>query len=291
MSNNQRQLKSKSNSSHSEIIPSSKTNSIKKKSSSKSLSSHKKSTSSPKSLESLDSLSLSSGRSHTTSSSKEAEEKATESINEVFTGHSKVGFFFQNIPQEQRAKIKLDQEALYSVTDSISADKMTLIIGQLPGITRSSIITDLTSCVGGNVISFARYFKKVRAIELDPLRFKLLQHNVNAILGPKAPVEFINGDAIIEATKHKQDILYMDPPWGGSDYMTQVVGNTLPLYLSGHDIGELCESTFKNHARHVVIKAPVNFDINKFRNSVSVPVKVLHDFRKMILILLDYGPR
>jgi tRNA/tmRNA/rRNA uracil-C5-methylase (TrmA/RlmC/RlmD family) len=206
---------------------------------------------------------------------------------EIFIGHGKVDFFFRNVPTAIRNKIKLDQEALYSVTDSETADKMTSIISRLPGVSRSSTITDLTACVGGNVVSFARVFRNVNAVEIDPVRFKLLKYNVSEILGDENNVVFRQGDAIEEAALLRQDVIFIDPPWGGIDYMKCC--DPLNLYLSGRNIGELCENVFGKNARHVAIKVPVNFDVNHFKKQISVPVQVRRDFRKMILLLIDYG--
>jgi 16S rRNA G966 N2-methylase RsmD len=206
---------------------------------------------------------------------------------EIFIGHGKVDFFFRNVPTAIRNKIKLDQEALYSVTDSETADKMTSIISRLPGVSRSSTITDLTACVGGNVVSFARVFRNVNAVEIDPVRFKLLKYNVSEILGHENNVVFRQGDAIEEAALIRQDVIFIDPPWGGTDYMKCC--DPLNLYLSGRNIGELCENVFGKNARHVAIKVPVNFDVNHFKKQISVPVQVRRDFRKMILLLIDYG--
>lgn len=123
---------------------------------------------------------------------------------------------------------------MFSITDCRSAEKMSKILLNLPGISKESTITDMTSCVGGNVISFSRFFKEVNAIEIDPLRFSFLKHNTEEVVGAKN-VNFINGNAVelllgnTSETNEagasggggvslKQDILFMDPPWGGLDY-------------------------------------------------------------------------
>jgi 16S rRNA G966 N2-methylase RsmD len=103
---------------------------------------------------------------------------------------------------------------------------MSKVLLALPGISEASTITDMTSCVGGNVISFSRFFKKVNAIEIDPLRFDMLKHNTETVVGA-TNVNFINGNAVelllgqddgTAPQQFQQDILFMDPPWGGVDY-------------------------------------------------------------------------
>ena len=40
-------------------------------------------------------------------------------------------------------------------------------------------MTDGTACVGGNVLSFARKFPQVNAVELSAQRAEMLKHNVS----------------------------------------------------------------------------------------------------------------
>jgi 16S rRNA G966 N2-methylase RsmD len=86
-----------------------------------------------------------------------------------------------------------------------------------------AVVTDMTACVGGNVISFARRFRAVNAIEIDATRHAMLKHNV-AVVAEHANVTFVQGDAVSlllnpTASPLVQDVLFMDPPWGGPDYM------------------------------------------------------------------------
>ena len=39
-------------------------------------------------------------------------------------------------------------------------------------------ITDATACIGGNTISFGKYFSNVISIELEEYNFKILEHNI-----------------------------------------------------------------------------------------------------------------
>jgi len=86
-----------------------------------------------------------------------------------------------------------------------------------------AVVTDMTACVGGNVISFARRFRAVNAIEIDATRHAMLKHNV-AVVAEHANVTFVQGDAVSlllnpTASPLVQDVLFMDPPWCGPDYM------------------------------------------------------------------------
>lgn len=208
---------------------------------------------------------------------------------EELLGNDKASFFFRNLPESVRAKLQFDKEALYSVTDSVSADAMTSILSKLPGLPEPSkmSITDITACVGGNVISFARTFGKVTAIEIDPTRAKMLLNNVTVALPPEysSRVEVRRGDGVQEATKQWQEIIFMDPPWGGLEY-----GKTknLHLFLSGRDIAVLTRDLFLSQADYVAVKAPVNFDVDSFRDDIGSAgeVRLYTNFRKMILLVV-----
>ena len=42
------------------------------------------------------------------------------------------------------------------------ADKFTEAITQLPGVSPATPVVDATACVGGNALSFAKRFQRVR---------------------------------------------------------------------------------------------------------------------------------
>ena len=100
----------------------------------------------------------------------------------------------------------------------------------------ATVITDATACVGGNTVSFARHFKKVQAIELDESRFHQLTHNLRLISTFYSGSYFLGevtlhkGDCLNVCAQLKQDVVFVDPPWGGSAYKKQCGSE---LYLSG----------------------------------------------------------
>ena len=90
------------------------------------------------------------------------------------------------------------------------------------------IITDATAGIGGNTISFANNFFKVNAIEINKKRFDFLKNNINVYNFNN--VEIINNDYIKIMKTLKQDIVFIDPPWGGRNYKNI---NLLNINLSG----------------------------------------------------------
>ena len=92
---------------------------------------------------------------------------------------NKKDFLFRYVQPEIRNQLKLDEEAMYSTTDQVTADKITKDILQF--ISRKSLITDATACIGGSTYSFSQNFSNVIAIEYDKTRFEYLQYNMSIL--------------------------------------------------------------------------------------------------------------
>lgn len=207
----------------------------------------------------------------------------------IHHGHGKTNFLFSNLTVEQRKSIQMDDEALFSVTDCRTADLISEKILALQDVDVLSRLTDLTACVGGNTISFAAKFAHINAVEINARRHEMLIHNVKDVVGCYN-VDFVHGDGVRlfsesgSANRPVQDIIFIDPPWGGAAYKSS---KQLDLSLGGVDLGELVEQHLRHFAKYVVLKLPGNFDVDHFRGRVSGTVTIHRDLRKMILLVVD----
>jgi predicted RNA methylase len=198
--------------------------------------------------------------------------------------------FFSCYSDEQQRSMQINKEARYSITECRSADKITQKILSLPNISRRSTVTDMTACVGGNVLSFSKSFQTVNAVELDPTRYEMLRHNVEEVVRRKN-VKFHQGNGIdmVLGGAVRQDVVFVDPPWGGTNYLS---ANELMLYMTDgsnrrYNLGELTRELM-NHARYVALKVPTNFALNDFCEIVSpYQVQVHTDLRKMKLLIIS----
>lgn len=197
----------------------------------------------------------------------------------------KKNFFFANVPETQRKALQLDQEAMYSVTNSGDADKMSeLIAGHLGGLERAKTmtITDGTSCIGGNSVSFAKYFKVVNAVEIDEIRFNMLVRNTEVLsLGHR--VHCYQGNYVEGYTELTQDCIFVDPPWGGPDMMS-LDRTTFPL--GGVCLKDLCHR-WKSQCRVLCFKLSPNYDLSEF-TGIGKKQAVYRQFRKMILVVIEF---
>lgn len=193
----------------------------------------------------------------------------------------KKDFYFRHVPPHIRSQLVMDHEASYSITDQVTADKITRNIREFihdPNAT----VTDGTACVGGNTYSFAKSFAKVCAIEIDPMRHAYLAHNMS-ILG-LSNVECVLSDITTEYQRRFQDVIFLDPPWGGPDYKQQ---QDIQLYLSQKELAEACIE-MSLYCSYIALKVPTNFSVEAFDDRVrNVLERVDYNtsLRKMCLII------
>lgn len=146
----------------------------------------------------------------------------------------------------------------------------------------SLTITDATACVGGNVISFCDYFAIVNAVECDLVRCEMLQHNL-AVL-EKGNAICIHASYLMVMQDLQQDVVFIDPPWGGPEYKDLA---KVDLFLDDIPLYDICKR-LHGRAEIVVLKVPTNFDADKFAEHVPGKVTVRKDFNKMHLVAIDF---
>ena len=145
-------------------------------------------------------------------------------------------------------------------------------------------ITDATAGIGGNTCSFAQFFLRVNSVEIDRYVFSMLSHNINYCAYMN--VALYNGDYTKIFGFIKQDVIFIDPPWGGRKYKKH---DSLTLKLSDMDIEELC-LMLMHCAIIVAIKLPLNYDFTKMyeklhKNNIKVSIYRLN---KMYVVVLHH---
>lgn len=163
--------------------------------------------------------------------------------------------FGNNIKMFNIKKIKMDDIAKYSVTHyKHSLQIVDIIIKELN--TKDLIITDACACVGADTMNFAKNFKKVNAIELNNTRYEYLNHNL--LVANIKNVNIINDNCLNQIIKLKQDVIYVDAPWGGPDYKYK---KNINLYLSQKSLTSLIPF-FLRFCKLLILKVPFNFVFN-----------------------------
>lgn len=189
--------------------------------------------------------------------------------------------YFINMPNINKNDLKVSRVGEYSMTPPKDAKKICKIIKKY--FNKNIIITDATANNGGNTIAFGLDFKNVNAVEINKNEYDILLNNIN-VYELKNIITY-NSDYLNVIDKLEQDVVFIDPPWGGKDYKKEI---NLQLYLSNKTLFDVFD-LLKNNCKAIICKVPFNYCFNKlfekYKNSKKIHI---YKFKKyVIFILLD----
>ena len=165
-------------------------------------------------------------------------------------------------------KIKINDVGKYSMTRPYEAKQIvTIIQDELKMYSfnpKNCIITDGTCGVGGDTIHFSKYFKSVNAVDILIENGNILYENCKTFKIKNVNIftnNYLNIHNIL-----KEDILYLDPPWGGIDYKSK---DSVKLVLSDLNMNEILDLIKSTHKKPpmIYIKVPLNVDFNYIPNN------------------------
>ena len=180
-------------------------------------------------------------------------------INQVIKNDDKSSKIFPN--EEINNVPWTTVEGQYSVIYASHAETMiTLISKHLPDPLSNYVLTDATSNVGGFVLVASKYFKKVHAIELSETNMHALEHNLN--IYKRSNVRTYLDDCTVTLASLEQDVVFIDPPWGGTYGYAE---SSIDIKLSGMTMADMVNTYRKSM---FVLRLPKNFAFNEFMNNV-----------------------
>lgn len=144
----------------------------------------------------------------------------------------------------------------------------------IPEFDKFTDIIDANSNIGADAIHFAKNTNAdITAVELMKPEFDALTKNIKNFgfekrITPKHD-DIYNVINKMKNDKESVDMIHFDPPWGGPEYMKE---EKIMLMLSKKPLFHIVNiiTDPKNHiAKYVSIKAPKNFDIDKFENKLQ----------------------
>ncbi len=174
----------------------------------------------------------------------------TEVSNDICPLGKHLQHYWDRLSSEER-KMEFDEEGLFSLTPR----KVALDIADN---TTGNIIVDAFCGVGGSAIGFALKGKSVIAIDNSSDRLSMAKNN-SEIFGVYSLIEFVEGDCMQILPTLKTDTIFLDPPWGGTDY-----GNITEFTLSNFDPDgkSLLDLSF-SITNSVAMRLPKNFDLDQ----------------------------
>jgi 16S rRNA G966 N2-methylase RsmD len=220
-------------------------------------------------------------------------------------------------------KLKIDDDSFSYITIREIAELISKIISyhllQFNINPQKSTIIDYTSGVGGNVLSFSKYFLHVHAIEISVIRAEYLKNNID-VYGYKN-IHVINESAIDynenSIVKLNPNVIFIDPPWGGADYknldvLTLKLGDVaiedlikniiekFSIYYNNFlenikEPNERIKITLNNYNNKlIVLKLPKNYDIEyfyKYIKNINSKYYLLRTYlyilNKMLIIVVE----
>jgi 16S rRNA G966 N2-methylase RsmD len=220
--------------------------------------------------------------------------------------------------------LKIDDESLSFITIREIADLTSKIICH--HLIKFNLnpqkvkIIDYTAGVGGNVLSFSKYFNKVYAIEIQKNRYEYLINNINVY--EYNNIFCINDSSINFNEKFlveiNPNVIFVDPPWGGNGYKEN---DSLRLKLGDVSVENLVIDIFSKlyeniikkenltiqignkklyktnifHNKFVVLKLPKNYDIEYFYETIknhNIPNYTINSYlyilNKMLIIVCEF---
>lgn len=144
-------------------------------------------------------------------------------------------------------------ESKYSMSHECDAYLTSIIIMSYIQQPKNSTIVDATANVGGNVYSFAHYFKNVFALEPNKIHYENLVQNISHLNNVTA----INSsyESGIKSV-NDYDVIFYDAPWGGFLYKNKIA---ISLFLGGKSLLQIAKYELTK-CNIVALKVPTNFN-------------------------------
>jgi 16S rRNA G966 N2-methylase RsmD len=171
-------------------------------------------------------------------------------------------------PSNNYSLLNYDTEGLWSITYPNEANIISINIIEvinMMDIKKNIKIVDMTAGLGGNTISFCKYFDDVTGIEKNVDRFNILKNNIKQYQSSNYTLicgdskDYIEGD---------YNVYFIDPPWGGPNYKKQT---NVELYMSDIKLIDFIEMI--PEYRLIVLKLPFNYNINTL-NKFNILLKL-----------------
>ena len=123
--------------------------------------------------------------------------------------------------KDRRSRFEIYDEGLFSCTPKYHFEQMFKLVQSECKDIASTTVIDAFGCTGADSVHFAaKGFGYVYTYEYEEKIFEMCKHNIESTYFNN--IELVQGDFyanFISNDYEKNVIVYMDPPWGGPDYV------------------------------------------------------------------------
>jgi 16S rRNA G966 N2-methylase RsmD len=184
----------------------------------------------------------------------------------LFTNNRYIQLYYPfKVSNVDAMKLMMSNVGLYSISKprattqifNIIKDKLDFL-GLKP---KNLTITDATAGLGGDTLHFAREFKAVNSIEIQEPHHIAVKNN--AKLFNLRNINHVNADYTKIYDTLKQDIIFIDSPWGGTAYKTDVKAE-LRMFGSDLKFNDIIKNLkIHNDKTMIFIKCPVSYSVQE----------------------------
>lgn len=179
---------------------------------------------------------------------------------------------FPTVKGVDKSKLLITNVGMYSVSKVQGSEKLIHLIKKYFDNDTDITVTDATGNVGSDTINLALHFKNVNSIEMSIDQYPVLKHNIDTY--KLKNINAIHGDSLLVLPTLKQDIIYIDAPWGGVDYKNAA---TMNLYLGNKELAQIY-SEYNQYCKMMIFKVPKNYDFNNFIQESGIHKFICHTY-------------
>lgn len=189
----------------------------------------------------------------------------------MFKNNKYISLYYPNYESlKDKNKLQMSNVGLYSISKPDATQKIINIINNKLKFKKLNpkdlIITDGTAGLGGDTIAFAKNFKYVNSVEIQKIHHDIIKNNAN--LYDLNNIDHINNDYTKIYNKLKNDIIFLDSPWGGTSYMSDTK-TELTMFGTNLKFNEFIKNCLEiNNKIMIFIKCPVNYSVNDLDNDL-----------------------
>ncbi len=188
-------------------------------------------------------------------------------------------------PKRDDIRYMFSDVSLYSSADiSHSLATSNILLGYYSGTQlKNKILTDASSCIGGNTWSFSLLVKGVNAVEIDVNNYECLVNNMRGYNN----IFFYRDNFFNLKDEFESNIIFYDPPWGGINYDNNNIGYYYQNEFYGVDM-LASKSLYKSIPELIMFKVPCNLDISwddwKYCNTIKFKDNRGKDIYKIVVL-------
>lgn len=160
-------------------------------------------------------------------------------------------------------RLQISNVGIYSIARPQMGERLVDFIRDLIGDTAQLTITETHGGLGGFTAPLARHFKRVQAVEIEPLHASIISNNTGILAAAAhGDVQVLNADYMDVMHELQQDVILSDPPWGGTDYHQR---RAMSLGLNNINIIHIINELYDRGAfKLFVLLVPSNYNFSEF---------------------------